>query len=99
MWVSAMKRFSCSLARDHFTLVPAISIGRPASFSSSIASPHRAAIGREPRRFGADPRNRRRLLLDRPHEDVHGDLEKDGPGMPDTAWRIASSMYSGIRWV
>ena len=22
-----------------------------------------------------------------------------GPGMPDTAWRIASSTYSGIRWV
>ena len=22
-----------------------------------------------------------------------------GPGVPDTAWRMASSTYSGMRWV
>ena len=28
-----------------------------------------------------------------------GISRKAGPGIPETAWRMASSTYSGIRWV
>ena len=37
MCVAAMKRFSSAAARDHFTDVPAMSIGRSADANSSTA--------------------------------------------------------------
>ena len=57
MWVARMKRFISAAARDHLTLVPAISIGRRAARIRSIAlrTSSRSGESRRGAGPGADP--------------------------------------------
>ncbi len=99
MCVSRMKRFISGAARDHFTLVPAISIGRCARPRSSIA---RRTSARSGESRGGSVRMRGTGACSGSHWPMKtsmGISRKAGPGTPETAWRIADSMYSGMRWV
>ncbi len=88
-----------ALAMDHFTLVPAISIGLRLCFSSASASRTSARSG--DRRGGAVRIAGIGACSHSvwPMKTSMGISRNAGPGMPDTAWRIASSMYSGMRLV
>jgi hypothetical protein len=97
--VSRMKRFISAEARDHLTLVPAISIGRRAARRSSRAL---RTSSRSGERRGGAVRMRGIDTLSGstwPMKTSIGISRNAGPGMPETACRIASSMYSGMRAV
>jgi hypothetical protein len=99
MRVSARKAFIAGLACDHFTEVPAISIGLREAFSSSRAARTSARSGD---RRGAAVLIGGSRASDHSHWPMKtsiGISRKAGPGMPDTAWRMPSSAYSAMRWV
>jgi hypothetical protein len=97
MWVSAMNSFIAAAAPDHFTLVPAINIGRSARARASMAFRTSAMSGERRgawvRIFGIGAFSQGTC----PMKMSMGISRKAGPGVPETACRIASSMYSGMR--
>jgi hypothetical protein len=99
MCVAERKAFSSWLASDHFTLVPAMSMGR--SLALRISRALRTSV-----RSGASRGGWVRIGGIRaashsacPMKMSIGISRNAGPGIPDTAWRMASSVYSGMRWV
>ena len=96
--VSSTKRRIAAPPCDHFTLVPAIMIGRfaPASSSSAATTSLRSGAWRGARRnFGNQALSKSPGAI----STSIGISRNAGPGMPEVAWRTASSMYSGMRAV
>ena len=99
MWVLSRKVLSCGCAFDHFTLVPLISTGRCAfsRMRSAASTSSRCGVssGGEVEIGGYTALSTSAFSINT----SMGSSRKAGPGMPETAWRIARSMYSGMRSV